>query len=306
MPTWKKEIINSEIGERILCEYRKLLSVGKRDEEAEKLLVDYFDSQLDNNLMIGRFWMALALYEWEHGRLTQNAASNARKWATHPWDGISKTALETLLHTLNMPMPPKKKIRLPSYVSHCPWPAGSLLAYRIISSDHPHVTNSPYYGKYVLLRIIQIKKHPVTQLAPNDAWDERMLVGLYNWIGDSIPDPRIADHLQFTAISVEKPMLPTSVYRRAPSIQNSVGSTQLRKLLERTTQPRIETCCDLDWKCTKGTKTEDVFTYLACNPIFAQEVDPFFQTGICDYAMCHSRPFDAILVNRFNQLAAEE
>lgn len=305
MQTWKKEITNSEICERILSEYRKLLSVGKHDEEAEKLLVDYFDSQLDDEPMLGRFWMALALYEWECGRLTQNAAVNARKWAMQHRDDISKTAREMLLYTLNMPMPPKKKIRLPSYVSHCPWPVGSLLAYRIISSDHPHVTNSPYYAKYVLLRIIQIRKHPVTQLAPNDAWDERMLVGLYNWIGDSIPDPRIADHLQFTPISVEKPMLPTSVYRRTPSIQSTVGTTQLQQLLGKTTQPRIETCCDLDWKCTKGTKTEDVFTYLGCNLNFAQEVNPFFQTSICDYAMCHSRPFDAVLVNRFYQLAEE-
>ena len=305
MSTWKKEIVNSELGERILCEYRKLLSVGKRDEEAEKLLVDYFDIQLVDDLTTGLFWMVLALYEWEYGRLTQNAASNAQKWAMHPLSSISKTARETLLHTLDAPLPPKKKVRLPTYISHCPWPVGSLLAYRIISSDHPHVTDSPFYRKYVLLRIIQIKKHPVTQLAPDDAWDERMLVGLYNWIGDSIPDPRIADHLQFTPISVEKPMLPTSVYRRTPSNQSPVESTQLRQLLERTTRPRIERCCDLDWKCTKGTKTEDVFTYLDYNPIFAQEVNPFFQTDICDYAMCHSRPFDAVLVNRFTQLKEE-
>ena len=305
MSTWKKEIINNELGERILCEYRKLLSIGKHEEEVEKLLVDYFSVQLVDNLTMGRFWMALALCEWEYGRLTQNAASNARKWAMHSRDSISKTVLETFLHTLETTMPPKKKVRLPSYVSHCPWPVGSLLAYRIISSDHPHVTNSPYYGKYVLLRIIQIKKHPITQLAPDDAWDERMLVGLYNWIGDSIPDPRIADHLQFTPVSVEKPMLTASAYQKTPSFQSAIRTPLQRQLLEQTTQLRIETCCDLDWKCAKGIKTEDVFTYLGCDTDFTHEIGSFFQTNICDYAMSHSQPFDAMLVNRFTQLSGE-
>ena len=132
-----------------------------------------------------------------------------------------------------------------------------------------------------------------------------MLVGLYNWIGDSIPDPRIADHLQFTPVSVEKPMLSTSVYQRTPSIQSAVELTRLRQLLEQTTQPRVETCCDLDWKCAKGIKTEDVFTYLGCNTDFSQGINNFFQTNICDYAMSHSRPFDAVLVNRFTQLREE-
>jgi hypothetical protein len=99
-------------------------------------------------------------------------------------------------------------------------------------------------------------------------------------------------------------MLPTSVYQRISSIQGTAGTTQLQQLLERTTQLRIETCCDLDWKCIKGIDPADVFTYLGCNPTFVQQ-ESFFQTSIGDYAMCHSIPFDAVLVNRFNQLAEE-
>lgn len=306
MAIWKKEIINADLGEKIRSEYRKLLSVGKSDEEAENLIVDYFRGQLlDDKLTMGRFWMALALYEWEFGRLTENADRNARQWACFPWDNISKTALETLVNTLDAPLPPKKKVRIPSYVSHCPWPVGSLLAYRIISAKHPYVTESPFYEKYVLLRIIQIKKIPVTRLAPNDAWNERMLVGLYHWIGDSIPDPKIIDDLQFTAISVQEPSLPVSAFCNTPTIQKVAQTPQFQQILALTTQPRIETCCDLDWSCVRGIKSKDVFTYLGCDPSFAQEVSPFFKTGITDYAMSHSIPFDAVLVNRFSQLAKE-
>jgi len=303
---WRKEIIDGDIEERIHREYRNLLSVGKSSEEAEELLEDYFHSQLSGDeLIMGRFWMTLALYEWKFGRLTENADRNARQWASYPWSNISKKALENLLNTLNAPMPQKKKVRLPSYISHCPWPVGSLLAYRIISSEHPHVTKSAFYGKYVLLRIIQINKIPVTGLAPNDAWNERMLVGLYNWIGDSIPNSKIADSLQFTPISIQKPMLPATAFGNIPMIKSNAETSQIQQLLVQTTQPRIETCCDLDWKCIKGIKTADVFTYLGCDPVFTGKDSDFFRTNVSDYAMCHSLPFDAVLVNRFTQLEEE-
>ena len=307
MTVWKKEIIDGDLEERIQNEYKKLLSVGKSGEEAEKLLADYFHSIFSGDeLIMGRFWMTLALYEWKFGRLTGNADRNARQWASYPWCNISKKALENLLNTLDAPMPQKKKFRLPSYISHCPWPIGSLLAYRIISSEQPHVTKSAFYGKYVLLRIIQINKIPVTRLAPNDAWNERMLVGLYNWIGDSIPDPKIADSLQFTAVSIQNPMLPVTAFGNIPVIKSDVETSQIQQLLKQTTQPRIETCCDLDWKCVKGIKTADVFTYLGCDPAFTGKGSDFFRTNASDYAMCHSLPFDAVLVNRFTQLEEEQ
>lgn len=304
---WKKEIIDSVLADRVRHEYRNLLSVGKTGEEAEKILVDHFSCQLiDDELSMGKIWMILALYEWEFGRLTQNADQKARQWAVYPWDNVSRTALDNLLNTLDIPMPSQKKVRLPSYISHCPWPVGALLAYRIISSKHPHVTNSMFYGKYVLLRIIEIKKNPVTRLAPDDAWDERMLVGLYNWIGDTIPDPDIVDNLQFTAVSVQEPMLQTVPHQNTPMMQSAANIPMLHQVLQKITQPRIETCCDLDWKCVKGIKQEDVFTYLGCDPSFVHKESPFFQTGLTDYAMCHSLPFDAVLVNRFTQLAKEQ
>ena len=306
MESWKREILNGNVGEHVRSEYRKLLSVGKSGEDAEKLLVDYFRMQYPNNeLMMGRFWLALALCEWEAGRLSGIADEKSRQWAMYPWENISKTSLETLLVTLKSPMPPKKKVRLPSYISHCPWPVGSLLAYRIISSKHPHVTQSPFYGKYVLLRIIKIIKKPVTQLAPDDAWDERMLVGLYNWIGDSVPDPKIVDDLQFTPVSIQEPMISSSVYQGMSISQDIVNSEQFQQLLVRTVQPRIETCCDLDWKCIRGIKATDVFTYLGCDPSYERNIPSFFKCDIGNYSMCHSLPFDADLVNRFIQLTKD-
>jgi hypothetical protein len=200
-------------------------------------------------------------------------------------------------------MPEEKRIRPPSYISHCPWPVGSLLAYRIISSDHPHVTQSPFYGKYVLLRIIMIKRHPISKLAPDAGWNESMLVGLYDWIGETIPDPGIANNLSFTAISINEPMLSLPVLQSLQidaKTDRSVGIMQ--QFIHRTTVQQIETCCDLSWQCVKGVRRDDVFTFIECDSTFKNNISPFFKTNSTEYSLCHSIPFDSVLVNRFQQL----
>lgn len=308
MAKWETEIFRGDFTERVKREYRKLLSVNIDGEEAEHLLVKHFQSHFVADASTeGRFWMALGLCEWQSGRLTQTAKENAKKWIVLPGNNISAFALQSLLDTLDTPMPPPKKVRPPSYVSHCPWPVGSLLAYRIISSAHPHVTQSPFYGKYVLLRIVKLKRIPITELAPNAGWDERMLVGLYNWLGDSIPQPDIVQNLDFTAISVQEPSLNASVFQGLLDLQLSDEMNgHLQQIIAATTTQRIETCCDLGWHCLRGINRKDVFTYLACDPSYEREISPFFKTNITDYSMCHSIPFDAVLVNRFNQLTQQK
>lgn len=304
MTKWETEIFDCAIGEKVKSEYRKMLSVKLSGEDAENILVNHFEPYFSADLMMERrFWMALSLCEWQMGRLTQTAKKNAKKWAELPSNDISFSTQASLMALLDTPMPPPKKVRPPAYVSHCPWPVGSLLAYRIISSDHPHVTQSPFFGKYVLLRIVKINRTPTTNLAPSAGWDERMLVGLYNWIGDSIPHPDIVRNLELTAISVETPTLKASAFQ---GIRTSHLSTEVNDPLQQTisaiTTQRIETCCDLDWNCPKRINRNDVFSYLSCDSSYGSDIPPFFKTNITDYSMCHSIPFDALLVNRFYQL----
>lgn len=307
MAKWEAEIFRGDIEKKVKHEYGKLLSVNIDSEDAEHILVKYFESRfLADVFTEGRFWMALSLCEWQSGRLTQTAKKNAEKWAGFSENDISPSARQSLLDTLDMPMPPPKKIRLPAYVSHCPWPVGSLLAYRISSSDHPHVTQSPFFGKYVLLRIIKINRIPITNLAPSAGWDECMLVGLYNWIGDSIPHPDIIHNIEFTAISVEVPTLKPSTFQAFQlSHRSAEFDDQLQQIIAKTTAHRVETCCDLDWKCPKRGNGNDVFTYLAYDPSYESNIPPFFKTNATDYSRCHCVPFDAVLVNRFYQLTEQ-
>ena len=165
--------------------------------------------------------------------------------------------------------------------------------------------SSPYYQKYVLLRIVMLKRYPYSKLAPEAAWDESMLVGLYNWVGDYIPTTDYADGLEFTAISQSAPLLSPWPIQSLANVDSSIQQNTLFEQLEHLGKTRIETCCALDWKCAKGISQKEVFTYLGCNSAFDYQVTDFFKTGITQYAFSHSIPFDVTLVKRLEQLKAE-
>ena len=304
MLTHIPEALQSELAKNIVSEYRKLLSINVSNADAERLIIDHFSK----SIVLGSpqeayIWLVLALCEWELGRLSLEVKETAQKWATCMAAEFPQETIPRLLATLDSPMPEAKKIRPPCYVSHCPWPVGSLLAYRIISSNRPHITQSPFYSKYVLLRIIMIKRHPISQLAPDAGWSESMLVGLYRWIGESIPDPGIVKDLSFTAISQKDALLSQPVFSTLPRDKTPDTKTDvIQQTVHRATAERIETCCDLSWNCARGVRRDDVFTFIECDPSFGEAVPPFFKTEITDYSMCHSIPFDAVLVNRFTQL----
>lgn len=308
MSTWETEIFHGEFAQNVRSEYRKLLSVNISDAEAEMLVVNHFMENISpGHILEGRLWLALALCEWQLGRLSHNVKYKAQQWSAYPWEDISNVCIGSLLSTLDSPMPPRKRIRMPSHISHCPWPVGSLLAYRIISSEHPNVTGSPFYKKYVLLRVIMIKRHPVTNLAPDAGWNESMLVGLYDWVGGAIPDPHIVDNLRFTPIHIESPVLSPTVFQNMLNTHKSFTVDDiLLQAIGKATEPRVETCCSLDWKCAKGTRTDEVFTYLGCNALFPESERFFFKTGVLDYSLCHCKSFDAVLVNRLTKLQTEK
>lgn len=302
MSVWQKEVYKGYHEQRIKTEYRKLLAIRKTDMDAEQLIVEQLINQAEGeDTKKGNLWVAFATCQWEFGRLSANVKEKASFWLASKQLDFSPQAQNELQTLLNSPLPKRKTVRLPAYVSHCPWPVGSLLAYRIISSTHPHVTQSPFFKKYVLLRIIAIKRHPISALAPDDAWHETMLVGLYNWIGDSIPVADITKQLAFTEITIRDSLVPPNTIDLLRNI-DLTKHTELSSLVQDHTKKRVETCCSLDWKCVKGIDPDEIFTYLGHDPAFQNAVPSFFKTGITEYAISHSVPFDATLVNRFLQL----
>lgn len=304
MANWKTEIFDNDIGESIRTEYRNLLSAQLSDEEAERIILSaYLKDGLSNSIQESQVWIALAMRQWELGRLSDRVKERAVYWANQPSIGFSTETMTAFKETINLAMPKKKHIPLPAWVKKCPWPVGSLLAYRIISDNQGKVRSSPYWGKYVLLRIVKIVRHPITWLAPEAVCSESMLVGLYDWLGEEIPDPSIVDTLDFTPVVVTNPSLSLgSIPRVNPDVVQSLGAEKMTQLVDSIAMPRVETCCSLDWTCTNGIKQKEVFTYLGCDPQYQYIIPDYFKTEITDYSFCHSIPFDAMLYNRLQQM----
>lgn len=288
-----------EAAQNIQRDYTQLLRLNLSDSDAEDLVIlhyikdttlDYYQSTL--------LWLALAEQQKVLGRLSDRVKNQAINCAKKLGSCDEHISPQNIIDRLEAPDIQRKKIRI-TRTCRCPWPVGGLLAYRIVSSKHPHVTNSPYYKKYVLLRIIAIKRHPISKLAPEACWNESMLVGLYNWVGTELPDINLARTLQFTEIVISQPLLPRM---GAEELPGEKILPQTNPSMELLAAQRIETCCSLDWKCAKGIPEDRVFTYLGCDAGFEQ-ISPFFKINVTQYSLAHSLPFDAMLVNRLTQLA---
>lgn len=308
MEKWKRDILKNNIAEDVVADYRELLSVGKQDEEAEDIIVCFYTQNAsfckDEK---ENFWIALALIQWEWGRLSTKVKETAIAYLDQADKKYPQEKANLLKQCLHSAMPPKKRISRPKGISKCPWPVGSLLAYRIMSTDFPKVVGGPYWHKYILLRVIMIERTPIARLSPESEWRESMIVGLYDWYGDSIPNPTIAEHLSFTPIEVQKPFLSENMRSSlSQKLEQNVNADIASSLKERLLSPRIETCTRLDWHCAKGIDPKEVFTYLGHDSKYEEGVLDFFKTEITQCSISHSIPFDVTLANRFEQLAKDK
>lgn len=78
MGAWGTEIFSDDLAQDIRGEYNVLLSVGKSDSDAEKMLINYYSNILNcSNPDEDVFWFALALSEWKKGRLSETVKEKA-------------------------------------------------------------------------------------------------------------------------------------------------------------------------------------------------------------------------------------
>lgn len=182
-------------------DYRTMLGLGVAEDAAlEKVLEEYKPEEYGYSYAT-TFWLVLAQTQWKLGRLDDEV----REHALNALEEMRKSSiifgstkrLQRIYEQLHSPMPPKKKVRKPS-APRCPWPVGSLLAYRICNNDN--LKKDPCFGKYILFRVVKIDRTPITQIIPTDVYKERLRIAVYDWIGDSIPDPKIVETLKFTPL----------------------------------------------------------------------------------------------------------
>lgn len=296
-------LFSDDMSLHIRKEYGFLVSIGKENNEIEEILQQYYSNILNcDDPEEDVFWFVLAYCEWKKGRLSPfvkekalSALDSGRELERWNEPGAEteykkrKKVLSDLKEMLLSPMPPAKKPKKPT-VHHCPWPVGSLLAYRIVSCNK--LANHPCFKKYVLLRIIQINRSPITKIFPTEYYNESMIVGLYNWIGSEIPDPSIVEQLKFIPIqewNPEKPVNTESIIEAVPDEAKSIVLSAFANLFSK----KAIYCMILDWKPSRGEICD--ITYLGCDESFKDHIPDFLDTSIYSTPLAGFTAFDITL-----------
>jgi hypothetical protein len=212
------------------------------------------------------------------GRLSKRVYAAALELLFDSRFVLSDEASEEIANLLVSPMTERKKVVKPQTLK-CPWPKGALLAYRIASNVA--CKDSRFWNQYVLLRIIDIKKWPLSSIAPCLLCDESMYVALYNWVGETLPEASLIANLEFTPISFRKPILA----RLSTDTDCSFKSSEF--------------IYGLDWGSKKNTKA--IFTGI--HDYFDTNMFPDLgdqKTKIPPMIGCVG--FDSVLIKRLEQL----
>ena len=310
MGAWGTSIFSDDLAMDIRGEYNVLLSVGKTNEEAERLLMKAFSEILNcDDPDEDVFWFALALCEWKKGRLSEavkkkaldalESGRDAERWNTVGNEKNyekRKKVLKEFKELILSPMPPLKKIKKPT-VHHCPYREGSLLAYRIVSNKD-YLQSRACNMKYVLLRVLRIEKHPISRLFDIGYYNENMLVGLYNWIGSEIPDPAIVNSLKYIPIEEKNiappPHINESLLKAFPEERQKAIISAITSHFNSGEEKSVW----LDWRSSKTAKGEIVFLDLDEN--FCNNMPEYFKPFPDSRTYTHFLPFDVSLSKKFD------
>lgn len=298
MEKWETVLKNEYPYAFVAEEYKKMLQIGKSNTDVEKRLIAYCNNLYpDDSIIVGKFYVALALAQWGMGRLSPDVRDQALLQIPLLKGTLDAHVLSAIHERLLMQPPAIVPVSKPR-VQHCPWQEGSLLAYRIQNCEK--LIQSSFWNKYVLLRVIKVVRWPFCKLAADECYSETMLVGLYNWVGDELPSLEKVNEMLFTYVAVR----PASLQMRhlnSEHMSRLVASNEsaANQLINAMTHQRMETCFSLSWD--RASRQNGTFTFLECNPDFLQNGFSF-QTDITNYSMGGPSAFDAVLCRRLEAL----
>lgn len=279
-------IFSDELAAAVRREYSALLSIGRSDEEVERQLIEYYDVFAnDGGPDEAVFWFALALSEWKKGRLSSLAKKRALDCIENginlkSWDipGEQKNyqkrvaVIEELKEKLLSEQPERKKVKKLT-IHHCPWKEGDLLAYRAISCP----PEKYLYNKYLLLRVVEVQKYPLSRIAPDACYEEMMIIAVYDWIGDCIPNGIDAEKLDFipTYVNVPLTISKTVVDNLAERLSENLRSAYKELIFGKG----AKYCFNLPYKSTKSEKVD--ITLISQNDGFDRSEYDFLKTDLC-------------------------
>lgn len=242
MGAWSTRIFDDDGAQDIKAQYRILLGYGVSNGEAYQMIKDRFYRDYAGADEEDVYWLSIALYQWQNGILMDEVKENAIRCIDNEeylerWKDSGekvyekrKQVLQTMRDKLlNETNPVKKVAKCPSYYRlKTKWKVGDLLAYRMLA-EYPHLAESEYEdsrklgecremleGKYVLLRVVENKRKPVTELCPELDYTSWSNIMLYDWMGEKIPSEEEIKKIPFKKIVCSR--LSTGVCRVSSAV----------------------------------------------------------------------------------------
>ena len=197
MGAWGTAIFSDDDALDIKREYQTLLAFGVPNEEALKLTKNFFEVSEDDTV----FWLTVATIQQKYGILLPEvkertldiieSGADLEIWAEEcdSKEGKKnyekrKQVLEKLKISLLAEPLQQRRVQKPDIQKHR-WNVGDVVAGQIVYKTD---INEWYYNKYVLFRVVSIRKTSPSNIVPDLAYDEWADGLIYDWIGDILPN----------------------------------------------------------------------------------------------------------------------
>ncbi|MGG5740451.1 MULTISPECIES: hypothetical protein [Bacillus cereus group] len=184
MGAWGVAILSDNIAKDIQLIYKDLLGNEYSNEEASRLVIEAYQTELDDEEIIV-FWLAFACIQWKLGRLQENVKHEAlqiiesgadlARWEDEPTlQRKREVVLNKLREQLHSPQPQAKKVPK-RFIANTSLKAGDAVSYELVS------------GNYIILKVIEIIEE----------WygDRYPLFEICDWEGKEIPSKEQIEQL---------------------------------------------------------------------------------------------------------------
>lgn len=201
--------------------------------------------------------------------------------------------MDDLKEKLLSEQPARKKVKKAT-VHNCPWREGYLLAYKAVSCPPENYLRN----KYLLLRVVEIQRSPVSKIEPDSCYDERMIVAVYGWVGDYIPDADIVKNLEFVPTHINTPLKRIDI--KTASLIEQLPENLRSGLKQHLFSNGARYCSDLPYKSDCIDTVE--ITLLAEEDGFDRRDYEFLKTDLCSIVISGTRSFELSQESIFRKL----
>lgn len=192
-------------------DYINLLKIGTEPKDAMKEMIENWEECIEDVEEGPLFWFALADTQWKYGLLDEKIKKIALQYIEAGTDlerwkedkklyEKRKIVLEKLKEKLNSEQPQGKKIPK-LHLRKRIFKTGDIILYQIQNEE---LKEHRWYKKYVLLKVVGLEKSGIGIEPIENYYNERDIMSLYNWIGNSKPDIKVLSRLKI--INIVEPL----------------------------------------------------------------------------------------------------